>query len=353
MLTLKYLVNIICLLFIYLIIATNANIQASEEIRLLPNHHLENGTFTNSNGVANNKKFKELIKWSVEKKETKVVPINFEIIKPNYSIINKNKDAYGITWIGHASFLYQNNELNILTDPHLTERASPLSFMGPKRYMRPAMELEELPKINIVTISHNHYDHLDLKTVKWIAKKNPDALFLVPLGLKKWFLNQSIINVIELDWWDEYTKDNTTITFTPVQHWSSRTLFDRNESLWGGWHIKNNHHSLIHLGDTGYSNDFKETNKRLGPVDLALIPIGAYAPRWFMKFSHMNPSEAIQAFVDLEAKKAIGMHWGTFILTDEPVDEPPKVLKEELKKRSISIDDFIVMKHGQTINLDD
>ena len=351
MLTKRCFVNIICLIFFYLIISVNTNIEASEEIKVLPSHHLENGTFTNSNGLANNKKFKELIKWSTEKKETKAVPIDFEIVEPNYSIINKTNNAYGITWIGHASFLYQNKELNILMDPHCTSRASPINFAGPKRYIKPAMELEELPKIDLVTISHNHYDHLDLKTVRWIAKKNPNALFLVPLGMKKWFLNQSITNVVELDWWKKYKKGDTTITFTPVQHWSSRTLFDRNESLWGGWHFKNSHHSLIHWGDTGYSDDFKETNKRLGSVDLALIPIGAYAPRWFMKFSHMNPQEAVQAFIDLKAKKAIGMHWGTFILTDEPVDEPPKMLKEEVKKELIDDEVFTVMKHGETIDL--
>ena len=132
---------------------------------------------------------------------------------------------------------------------------------------------------------------------------------------------------------------------------SSRTLFDRNQTLWGGWYIKNNHHSLIHLGDTGYSDDFKETFKKLGPVDLALIPIGAYAPRWVMQFSHMNPNEAVQAFIDLKAEKAIGMHWGTFILTDEPVDEPPLILEEELEIRSLDSKSFITMIHGQTINL--
>ena len=325
-------------------------ITMTENTKKTPEHHLENGTFVNTNGVANNKKLKELWKWMTGKKETKAIPIDFEMVDPNLELINQDK-SFSITWIGHASFLYQNKELNILTDPHLTNRASPINFAGPQRYTKPAMKFEELPKIDFVTISHNHYDHLDLKTVKWIAKNNPDAMFLVPLGLKRWFIDKSINNVIELDWWESHSIGDTKITFTPVQHWSSRTLFDRNQTLWGGWHIKNDSHSLIHLGDTGYSDDFKETFNRLGSVDLALIPIGAYAPRWFMKFSHMNPTEAVQAFIDLNAEKAIGMHWGTFILTDEPVDEPPLKLEEELASRSLDGNAFITMIHGQTINL--
>ena len=338
------------LFFSLILILLMIVIKMTENTKKTPKHHLENGTFVNTNGVANNKKLKELWKWMTGKKETKAIPIDFEMVDPNLELINQNK-SFSITWIGHASFLYQNKELNILTDPHLTNRASPINFAGPQRYTKPAMKFEELPKIDFVTISHNHYDHLDLKTVKWIAKNNPDAIFLVPLGLKKWFIDKSINNVIELDWWESHIIGDTKITFTPVQHWSSRTLFDRNQTLWGGWHIKNDSHSLIHLGDTGYSDDFKETFNRLGSVDLALIPIGAYAPRWFMKFSHMNPTEAVQAFIDLNAEKAIGMHWGTFILTDEPVDEPPLKLEEELASRSLDGNVFITMIHGQTINL--
>ena len=338
------------LLVFFVSFLININI-VSGEVKELPKHHLKDGTFVNTNGIGNDKKFKDFLKWTTDRKDKKAVPINFPAAEPNYNLINKLDQSFAITWIGHASFLYQNKDLNILTDPHLTERASPISFAGPKRYTKAGMKLEDLPVIDLVTISHNHYDHLDLKSVKWIAKNNPNAIFLVPLGVKKWFLKQSITNVIELDWWEDYELKNTKITFTPVQHWSSRTIFDRNESLWGGWFIKNNDHSLIHLGDTGYTGDFKEINKRLGSVDLALIPIGAYAPRWFMKFSHMNPSEAVQAFIDLEANKAIGMHWGAFILTDEPVDEPPMLLKKELDSKSIDKKLFITMKHGETIDL--
>ena len=317
-----------------------------------PMHHLKDGTFTNTSGVSNNKSLNDIYEWITDKNRSKPIPYDFEIVSPNFDVIKQKNKVKSVTWIGHATFLYQNQELNILTDPHLSLRASPFSFAGPKRYTKPGMTFEELPKIDVVTISHNHYDHLDVKTVKRIAKDNPDAIFLVPLGLKKWFLNRSIKNVVELDWWENYDVKGTLITFTPVQHWSSRTLFDRNKSLWGGWHFKNEFHSLIHLGDTGYTNDFKETKKNLGSVDFALIPVGAYDPRWFMKFSHMNPAEATQAFIDLGAKKAIGMHWGCFILTDEPVTEPPILLKEEVNNISLPEDSFITVKHGETILLD-
>ena len=327
-----------------------SNIMAQDENR--PSHHLKDGTFTNTSGISNNKSYKEIYKWITDKNRNKPTPYNFEMVSPNFEIINRENKSKSVTWIGHATFLYQNQQLNILTDPHLTLRASPFSFAGPKRYTKPGMTFEQLPKIDVVTISHNHYDHLDIKTVKRIAKDNPDAIFLVPLGLKRWFLNRSIQNVVELDWWENYEVNGTIITFTPVQHWSSRTLFDRNKSLWGGWYFKNKFHTLIHLGDTGYTNDFKEIQKRLGSVDFALIPVGAYDPRWFMKFSHMNPAEATQAFIDLDAKKAIGMHWGCFILTDEPVTEPPILLKEEVNNISLPEDSFITVKHGETILLD-
>jgi|TARA_B110000977_G_C11063583_1_gene486929 N-acyl-phosphatidylethanolamine-hydrolysing phospholipase D len=322
----------------------------SQEINS-PAHHLKDGTFTNTTGISNNKSLKEIYNWMIDKSREKPNALDFNLVSPNFDLINQAVKGKTITWIGHASFLYQNQELNILMDPHLTERASPLSFAGPKRYTPPGMKLGQLPKIDIVTISHNHYDHLDIKTVQRIAKDNPGAVFLVPLGLKQWFLNQSITNVIELDWWEKYVLKGTTVTFTPVQHWSSRTLLDRNKSLWGGWHFKNSYHSLVHLGDTGYTNDFKEINEKLGSVDLALIPIGAYEPRWFMKFSHMNPTEAVQAFIDLGAKKAIGMHWGSFILTDEPVDEPPRLLKEVMINKFLKEDLFVTLKHGETIAL--
>jgi len=314
-------------------------------------HHLPDGTYTNTNGIANESSLKEVLKWSWERRGKRVETFEFETKEPNYQKIYKNEELM-ITWIGHESFLYQNKDINILTDPHFTERASPLRFTGPKRYMAPGMKIDDLPDIDVVTISHSHYDHLDYGTVKSLSEKFKNILFVVPLGLKEWFEDKGIYNVKELDWWESTKVQRTAITFAPVQHWSARGLFDRNESLWGAWHFKNNSHSFIHLGDTGYTNDFKEIRKKLGPVDLAAIPIGAYEPRWIMEFSHMNPEEAVMSYFDLEATEAVGMSWGTFILTDEPVTEPLEKLNEALQRYDLSESDFFTLSHGETYVID-
>jgi len=316
-----------------------------------PIHHLADGTYANSSGIAYESSLKKILKWSWERRGKNLETFEFETREPNYQKIYENEDIM-ITWIGHESFLYQNKDINILTDPHFTERASPFSFAGPKRYMAPGMAIEDLPNIDVVTISHSHYDHLDYETVKSLSEKFKNILFVVPLGLKEWFEGKGIYNVKELDWWDSIKVQQTAITFAPVQHWSARGLFDRNESLWGAWHFKNNSHSFIHLGDTGYTNDFKEIRKKLGPVDLAAIPIGAYEPRYIMEFSHMNPEEAVMSYFDLEATEAVGMSWGTFILTDEPVTEPPKKLNEALQRYDLSESDFFILYHGETYVID-
>ena len=323
----------------------------SNEITNRPTHHLADGTYANTSGVAYESSFNKLLKWSWERRSKNLETFEFEVEIPNYKEIYENENIV-ITWIGHESFLYQNKDINVLTDPHFTQRASPLNFAGPKRYMAPGMKIDDLPNIDVVTISHSHYDHLDYKSVKLLSEKFENILFLVPLGLKKWFESKGIYNVRELDWWDSFTIKETLITFAPVQHWSARGLFDRNETLWGAWHFKNKFHSFIHLGDTGYTDDFRVIREKLGPVDLAAIPIGAYEPRWIMEFSHINPEEAVMTFLDLEASKAIGMAWGTFILTDEPVKEPPRELLKELKKSNISNEDFFILKHGESYLID-
>ena len=194
---------------------------------------------------------------------------------------------------------------------------------------------------------------MDLKSVKKLNKLNPDTIFLVPLKLKNWFLSKGIKNVYEFEWWESKIIENTTFTFVPVQHWSRRGLFDKNKSLWGGWWIENSNIKLVHLGDTGYSKDFIEINKRLGSPDVAFIPIGAYSPRRIMKKSHMNPREALDAALDLGAKKSIGMHWGTFILTTEPIREPEVILNDLIQKSNFQEDFFITMKPGSIIKFNE
>ena len=210
--------------------------------------------------------------------------------------------------------------------------------------------MPELPRIDVVLTSHNHYDHLDLETVKRIAAQpSGSPLFLVPLGLKRWFAGQGIDRVEEHDWWEEREVGTVRFTFVPVQHWSKRTLWDANQSLWGGWVMKGGGLKLVHTGDMGYSRDAADIGERLGPFDLAFIPIGAYAPRWFMKLQHVDVPEAIQVRSDLRAAHAIGMHWGTFEnLTDEPLDEPPAELARLRAQAGLATEQFDVMKIGET-----
>jgi L-ascorbate metabolism protein UlaG (beta-lactamase superfamily) len=255
-----------------------------------------------------------------------------------------------LTWIGHASFLIQLARLNVLVDPQFSERASPVPFAGPRRIVPLPLDIGELPRIDVVLISHNHYDHLDTETVKRLAALPSGApLFLVPLKLKAWFEENGIARVEEYDWWESRTVGEVQFTLVPVQHWSKRTLFDTNKTLWGGWAIEGGGLRLIHTGDLGYSQDARDIGERLGPFDLALIPIGAYAPRWFMKAHHVDVPEALQVRRDLRAARAIGMHWGTFEhLTDEPLDEPPAWLARERAVAGLAPEQFDVMKIGET-----
>lgn len=280
----------------------------------------------------------------------------FPLQRPDLNWLQANHDArpsqLSATWIGHASMLVQLGGLNILTDPIFSERAFAVQFAGPKRKVPPALSLAELPHVDVVLISHNHYDHLDLDSVQGLNRQaGGPPLFLVPLGLKPWFARQEISNVRELDWWQELHWQGVQFTLAPVQHWSARGVHDRFDTLWGGWHMKSsqaNARTVFFSGDTGYSKDFADIRQRLGPVDLALLPVGAYEPRWFMHNQHVDPAEAVKIHRDLQARQSIGLHWGTFELTDEALDEPPKALARALTAANEAPDRFIVLQHGQT-----
>jgi N-acyl-phosphatidylethanolamine-hydrolysing phospholipase D len=275
---------------------------------------------------------------------------NIPYVRTDASALRANTANPTMTWIGHATFLLQLAGRNILVDPQFSERASPVAFAGPQRIVPLPIDIEELPRIDVVLISHNHYDHLDERSVRRLAQLPAGSpLFLVPLGLKAWFAGKGIGRVEEYDWWQARADDPLTFTFVPSQHWSKRTLWDTNRSLWGGWVIEGGGLKLIHTGDLGYSRDAADIGERLGPFDMALIPIGAYAPRWFMRLHHVDVPEAIQVGADLRAEAAVGMHWGTFEhLTDEPLDEPPRWLASERDKRGMPRARFDVMKIGET-----
>jgi N-acyl-phosphatidylethanolamine-hydrolysing phospholipase D len=254
------------------------------------------------------------------------------------------------TWVGHATVLVRVGGLSVITDPQFSERASPLTFAGPKRVVPPVPALAGLPHIDVVVVSHNHYDHLDLESVRRLAEqKGGSPRFYVPLGLKEWFEKRGISDVVELDWWESRDYRGLRIDCVPVQHWSKRTLSDENQSLWCGWVIKHPELSFFFAGDTGYSKDFADIGARFGGFDLAAIPIGAYAPRWFMQIMHLDPAEAIQVHRDVKAKRSLAIHWGTFAnLTDESLYEPPLRLAEERKKAGLGEEDFLVLRHGET-----
>jgi N-acyl-phosphatidylethanolamine-hydrolysing phospholipase D len=272
----------------------------------------------------------------------------FEVVKPDVPWLKANRSEPTITWIGHATFLLQLNGVNFLTDAHLTERASPLGFAGPRRVVAPALSFDELPHIDAVVISHNHYDHLDRGTVRRLAAQaGGSPRFFVPLGLKAWLAGEGITAVTELDWWDESECQGLKFTLVPVQHWSARTAWDRDKTLWGGWVIEQPAFRFFFAGDTGYSPDFRDIGERYGSFDLAALPIGAYEPRWFMSIMHANPEEAVQIHRDLHARYSVAMHWGTFILTDEPLDEPPVKLAQARAAVGLPPEAFFVMKHGE------
>ncbi|MFL9925782.1 MBL fold metallo-hydrolase [Herbaspirillum lusitanum] len=293
----------------------------------------------------------------------------FEMVRPDFEWLKDNRTVNSATWIGHATALLQIGNKNVLTDPMFSERASPFSFVGPKRKAPLPAVISQLPHIDIVVISHNHYDHLDRPSIEQLnLQPGGPPLFLVPLGVAEWMNQIGVTNVRELDWWDKSSIENLDIFFVPAAHWSARGLFDRSETLWGGWVLRSvappEHSratrkpfmppaSIYFAGDTGYSKDFRDIGEYFGGFDLALIPIGAYAPRWFMRTQHVDPEQAVMIHEDVHAKRSFGIHWGTFELADEPLDEPPVLLREAVKKAGLPPDSFITIKHGETLKLNE
>ena len=250
-----------------------------------------------------------------------------------------------VTFIGHATFLIQTGAGNILTDPMYSQRAGPLNVFGPRRVRPPAVRFEDLPSISIVLLSHNHYDHCDLRTLRMLAERF-DPMVLTPWGNGALVRSAGITRVEELDWWQAASASALPITLTPAQHFSARTPFDRNRALWGGFILVAGRARIFFAGDTAYAPFFIEIPRRLGDIDLALLPIGAYEPRWFMQAVHMNPAEAVQAHLDLRAAASIGMHFGAFQLTTEGIDEPLRRLEEARQARNVMASRFRTLEFG-------
>jgi L-ascorbate metabolism protein UlaG (beta-lactamase superfamily) len=255
-----------------------------------------------------------------------------------------------VTFIGHATFLVQVGATSVLIDPVYAERASPVSFAGPRRVRAPGVRFEDLPAISLVLLSHNHYDHCDLRTLCALDRRF-QAPVVTPVGNGPLLRSAGIRRVEEIDWWQRAATAPLPITVTPAQHFSSRNMFDRNRALWGGFLIEARGHRILFAGDSGYGSHFREIAGRLGPIDLALLPIGAYEPRWFMKDIHMNPAEAVQAHLDLAARQSIAMHYGTFQLTPEGIEEPVRELEKALRERGVPADRFGTVEVGESVSL--
>lgn len=313
--------------------------------------HYKDGVFLNP-GVRVTKSFWELLKWQSTRK-ARPWPVTRENVKKPELANALGEKQISTTFINHATHLIQIQNLNVLTDPVFSERVSPLTWAGPKRMRKPGLEIDELPKIDVIVISHNHYDHMDKVSIRKLSEKF-DPLFVVPLGNKVLIEEFGGKRVVELDWWDSTDIGaGARVTLVPAQHWSKRAAFDTNKALWGGFVIATKAAKKIYFsGDTGYGAFFREIRERLGVMDLSIIAIGAYEPRWFMKSQHMNPDEAVQAHVDLESRRTLGTHFGTFQLTDEGIDEPAEALEIALKKFKILPGVFTAPDNGETLFID-
>ena len=281
----------------------------------------------------------------------------------DHARLAQRQQAPVVTWLGHVSVLLQVGGLNVLTDPTLADFAGPYGRFGAPRMVPAPLRGDRLPPIDVLLISHNHYDHLCDATIAAMVSSGQRPQIFVPLGLKAWFDARNIPNVTELDWWShaDVMCDQTgqplpepvRLHFTPAQHWSRRTPFDTNASLWGGYMVEHKPGAtdawrFMFPGDTGYSEDFKAIRQRLGAVDFLALPIGAYLPRDFMKKMHVNPEDAVQLMLDLDAKQAMGVHWGTFKLTQEAFDHPPRDLAAALQAHGLAQNKVWLLRHGET-----
>ncbi|CAF0775449.1 unnamed protein product [Adineta steineri] len=321
----------------------------------------ENGRYTNSF----NPKFKFpspalAIKWKMSTGVNTQLPYSKKELDKFLPIIrhNNSEELFRTTsgirfiWIGHATCYIQMNNFRFLLDPIFSKRCGITSLIGPKCFRPPALSVNDLPgNLDAILISHNHFDHLDFRSVLDLNKRYGARLtWFCGLGLRKWFLKMGIRNVIELDWWQKYhfAKKEINIAFCPAQHWSRRTAFDINQSLWGGYAVWNTQHKFYYAGDTGYTHNisiFQQIGKQYGPFDLSAIPIGAYEPRWMMEAQHVSPDEAVQIHMDVQSKQSIGVHWGTFALANEYFMEPPFKLSQAVKNNLLNSSSFIVLKH--------
>ena len=321
-----------------------------------PYHHLPDGTFRNPEGSpVRDTNFKWSFKvFNKEKKKLDMTVPKEHVVKKEkvLSDLEKFKNDDYIAWIGHATFIIKLGNTTIITDPVFSKNAGPLIF-GPKRFTEPALRLNEIPKVDLFLLTHNHYDHQDMMTIRRFPYK--DAKVMLPLKLGKYFTRNGYKDVNEMDWYDQIIiNENLKISLLPAVHWSKRSLTDTNKTLWGNFLIEYKNKKILFACDTGYGEIYKELGEKYGPIDLTMINIGAYnfKPMFDKTIYHTTPEEALNVAQDLKSKKVLGMHWGTFVLSLEPIMEPPIRFKDSAEKYGFSKEDAIIFKIGEVSPLD-
>lgn len=296
-----------------------------------------------------NRTWLDVIKW---RRTSTAQPWPRQVeVAPRKTPLPERTAKAACTWINHATFLLQYPDINVLTDPVYSDCAGPFGRLGPRRVHLPGIAFPDLPRIDLILLSHDHYDHCDLPTLRRLATAH-DPVVITPLGNAPLLRRAGFAasRIIELDWWQQTRRGELDITLTPARHWSNRLSGSRNGRLWGGFYLQGSGQRIAFTGDTGYDPVFfRDIGRRLGSPNLALIPIGAYEPRWFMAPQHCNPEEALQIHTDLGAQRSIGMHWGTFQLTDEGRDEPVLALKAALAAQKLPAAHFTVLQPGETV----
>ena len=323
-----------------------------------PSHHAPDGTFRNPWGLPESR-FAGLLKWRWNRFRHPLPRDDGarSLHSVASSVRRPRADAteIAVTWVGHSTLLVQLGSLNVLTDPVWSERASPWRAIGPRRLVPAALPIEALPPIDIVLQSHNHYDHLDAWTVRALTAAHPRAQWIVPLRLGTFVRSLGVRDVSELDWWADVRLGSATVACTPARHFSARTPLDRNRTLWCGFAVAGPTGRFFYAGDTGFHPEFERIGERFGPFAVSAMPIGAYEPRWFMQSVHVNPDDAVTGFRALHAHhglsahaRMVGVHWGTFRLTDEPILDPPRRTREAWTRATLPEDNLWILAHGET-----
>jgi N-acyl-phosphatidylethanolamine-hydrolysing phospholipase D len=332
-----------------------------------PPHHASGGGFRNPWHAPDIRGGRDVLKWMAQRVTSGRIfereRASFQIATPSFDRPRAARDTLTATWVGHSTVLVQLGTVTVLTDPIWSRRASPVPLLGPSRHVRAAVPFAELPPIDVTLVSHNHYDHLDARTVRRLRRRLPDMPWAAPLGLASWLRARGVRRAWELDWWDTLHVGGAQVTPVPARHFSARGLDDRFATLWCGWVIEADGWRVLFCGDSGMHDDWAEIGARLGPFDLMMIPIGAYEPRWFMAPVHMNPEEAVATYEAVIAGGAppagnvpptrhppvmLPIHWGTFKLTDEPLDQPPARVRAAWASAGHDSQSLWLLRHGET-----